>query len=62
MTVQTKTSQHASGDIFAVIAHPIRRQILDMLVDGACPVRLIAEPFSASRPAISQHLQILLEA
>jgi DNA-binding transcriptional ArsR family regulator len=62
MTLRTKTSQHASGDTFTAIAHPIRRQILDMLVDGERPVRSIAEPFTASRPAISQHLRILLDA
>jgi DNA-binding transcriptional ArsR family regulator len=62
MTLQTKTSQHASGDTFTAIAHPIRRQILDMLVAGERPVRSIAEPFATSRPAISQHLRILLDA
>jgi len=62
MTLRTKTSQHANGDTFTAIAHPIRRQILDMLVAGERPVRSIAQPFAASRPAISQHLRILLDA
>lgn len=62
MTLRTKTSQHASGDTFTAIAHPIRRQILDMLIGGERSVRSIAEPFMASRPAISQHLRVLLDA
>ena len=62
MTLRTKTSQHASGDTFTAIAHPIRRQILDMLIGGERSVRSIAEPFTASRPAISQHLRVLLDA
>ncbi len=51
-----------SADVFAAIAHPLRRQILDMLVTGEQPVKQLAAPFDVSRPAVSQHLRILLDA
>ena len=59
MSVATKTAQHADADIFTAIAHPVRRQILDQLVDGEQSVTRLAEPFGMSRPAISQHLRVL---
>ncbi|PQO40918.1 ArsR family transcriptional regulator [Blastopirellula marina] len=49
-------------DVFAAISHPARRQILDLLSDGDAPVKVIAGHFEMSRPAISQHLRILLDA
>ncbi len=61
MAVMTKTAQHADADIFTAIAHPVRRQILDQLVEGKQSVARLAEPFGMSRPAISQHLRILRE-
>jgi DNA-binding transcriptional ArsR family regulator len=57
-----KTVQHTGGDVFTAIAHPVRRQLLDMLVAGDQPVKRLAEPFDTTRPAISQHLRILLDA
>jgi DNA-binding transcriptional ArsR family regulator len=52
----------ASIDIFQAIAHPTRRALLDALQPGELAVRDLATRFSSSRPAISQHLRILLEA
>jgi DNA-binding transcriptional ArsR family regulator len=49
-------------EIFAAIAHPVRRRILDLLVDEDRPVNAIASNFQVSRPAISQHLRVLLDA
>jgi DNA-binding transcriptional ArsR family regulator len=62
-----KTTQHADADVFAAIAHPVRRKILDLLSTGDRTVNALAqpfaeEPFCISRPAISQHLSILLES
>ena len=59
----TKTVQHADADVFTAIAHPVRRQLLDMLTDKEHSVNELAEPFAPhmSRPAISQHLRILLD-
>lgn len=55
-------SDKVKVDVFTAIAHPLRRQILDALRDGEKTVTLLAEPFDVSRPAISQHLGILLES
>lgn len=53
---------NASTDIFVAIADPTRRAILDRLQRGERSVSHLAEPFSMSLPAISQHLQVLCEA
>jgi DNA-binding transcriptional ArsR family regulator len=59
-----KTSQQADADIFTAIAHPVRRQLLDLLVRGELTVTDLAQPFAEdkSRSAISQHLKILLDS
>jgi len=50
-------------DVFAAIAQPTRRSILEMLAtNGQLPASDIAGRFSLSPPAISQHLKILREA
>ena len=58
----SKTSQNADADAFNAIAHPVRRQILDVLSVEDKSVGALAAPFSMSRPAISQHLRILKDA
>jgi DNA-binding transcriptional ArsR family regulator len=49
-------------EVFAAIAHPVRRRILDLLAEEDRPVNAIARQFNVSRPAISQHLRVLLDA
>jgi DNA-binding transcriptional ArsR family regulator len=50
-------------DVFAAIAQPTRRSILEMLADdGQLTATQIARRFRVSPPAISQHLKILREA
>ena len=50
-------------DVFAAIAQPTRRSILEMLAsNGQLPVTDIARRFRVTPPAISQHLKILREA
>lgn len=49
------------GEVFGAISHPARRRMLDLLADGDRPVNEIAANFEMSRPAVSQHLRILLE-
>ena len=61
MSARTKTIQHANVDVFTAIAHPVRRRLLDMLATDEQSVKDLAEPFTQSRPAISQHLRILLD-
>jgi DNA-binding transcriptional ArsR family regulator len=62
MPPTTKTSQRADTDVFTAIAHPVRRQLLDLLSQDDHSVNELAGPFDLSRPAISQHLRVLLEA
>ena len=52
----------SSRDVFAALGDPTRRRVLDLLAHGELPVRRIAAPFAMTRPAISQHLRILLDA
>jgi DNA-binding transcriptional ArsR family regulator len=49
-------------EVFAAISHSARRRILDLLADGDRPVNAIAGQFEMSRPAVSQHLRVLLDA
>ena len=57
-----KTVQQADADAFTAIAHPVRRQLLDLLVEEEQSVSQLAARFSITRPAISQHLKVLLDA
>ncbi|MDF2667688.1 MAG: putative transcriptional regulator [Microbacterium sp.] len=49
----------AASDIFAALAHPTRRQILQDLKDGEMAAGEIAARFDASGPTISRHLGVL---
>ena len=51
-----------NDDIFTAIAHPLRRSLLDDLTHGEMSVGGLAQRYEVSRPAISQHLRVLLEA
>lgn len=48
--------------VFAALAHPIRRAIIERLAEGPCTVGELAGPHKVSAPAISQHLRVLQEA
>jgi DNA-binding transcriptional ArsR family regulator len=48
--------------IYAAIADPTRRKILERLAHQEVSVRNLAEPFAMSRAAISQHLAVILAA
>ncbi|MEP6478048.1 MAG: metalloregulator ArsR/SmtB family transcription factor [Rhodoglobus sp.] len=45
--------------IFAALADPTRRAILQRLADGDANVADLAEPFAMSQPAVSKHLKVL---
>src|SRR4051812_1795831 len=49
-------------DVFVAISHKARRQMLDLLTEKERSVGEIAAYFEMSRPAVSQHLRILLDA
>ena len=48
--------------VFAALAHPIRRAILEQLSGGDASVGALAEPHKVSAPAISKHLRVLEDA
>ena len=50
------------ADVFTAISHRARRQMLDLLAEAERSVSVIAAHFEMSRPAVSQHLRILLDA
>ena len=52
----------SASDVFAALAHPTRRQILQDLKDGELAAGEIASRFSASGPTISRHLGVLRAA
>lgn len=55
-------SDVVSTDAFSAIANPVRRQILASLRDGPRAVNDLAGMFELSRPAVSEHLQVLRHA
>ncbi|MGX5696543.1 ArsR/SmtB family transcription factor [Agromyces soli] len=48
--------------VFQALADPTRRAMLSRLRVGPATVGELAEPFTMSRPAISQHLKVLERA
>jgi DNA-binding transcriptional ArsR family regulator len=50
------------ADVFGAISHPARRRMLDLLSRDDRSVNAIAGHFKMSRPAVSQHLRVLLDA
>jgi len=50
------------SDVFNAISHRARRQMLDLLIEAERPAGDIAVHFDMSRPAVSQHLRVLLDA
>ena len=52
----------AVDDAFGVIAHPLRRELLQRLAAGEARVSELASLVPVSRPAVSQHLRLMLSA
>lgn len=48
--------------VFAALADPTRRAILQRLAAGEATVTELAEPFDVAQPTISRHLRVLEEA
>ena len=48
--------------VFAALADPTRRAIVERLARGNASVTELAEPFQLSQPAISKHLKVLERA
>jgi DNA-binding transcriptional ArsR family regulator len=47
---------------FTAIADPVRRRIVERLIDGEKTAGELGEGFAISQPAVSKHLRILREA
>ena len=48
--------------VFAALAHPIRRGIVERLSEHEATISELAEPFEVSLPAISRHIRVLVDA
>ena len=48
--------------IFAALADPTRRAIIERLASGEASAGQLAKPFGISKPAISKHLKVLENA
>ena len=57
-----KYNTSSLNTIFAALADPTRRAILDQLTYGEASVTELAEPFKMSLPAVSKHLRVLEQA
>ncbi len=51
-----------ANDMFRVLAHPIRRDIVERLSGGPATVGEVTRDFGVSKPTISRHLKMLEEA
>jgi DNA-binding transcriptional ArsR family regulator len=50
-------------DVFAAVASPARRKLLELLLDrGPQPVQELADQFAMRRPSVSEHLKVLKDA
>jgi DNA-binding transcriptional ArsR family regulator len=49
-------------DAFTALANPVRRRLLELLIDAPRNAGALAAEFDLSRPAISEHLQVLRRA
>ena len=49
-------------DIFTVLANPVRRRILELLMGRPYTVNHLVDEFQLHRPAVSEHLQVLRNA
>lgn len=48
--------------LFTAMANPVRRRLLELLREGSRTAGALAAQFDLSRPAVSEHLQILRKA
>jgi DNA-binding transcriptional ArsR family regulator len=51
-----------TDQVFATLANPVRRRLLELLAAGPRNAGALASEFSLSRPAVAEHLRLLEEA
>ena len=66
-TLRTTLADEAPADVdlnlvFAALADPVRRRILERLDGSHYTVSELAEPFDISLQAVSRHIQVLVRA
>ncbi|TFH30516.1 MAG: ArsR family transcriptional regulator [Promethearchaeota archaeon] len=66
LTIQQVESQQSKvytdlANLFTVLSHPIRLQIIELLADGPKCVCELTPRFAMSQPAISKHLKLLVD-
>jgi DNA-binding transcriptional ArsR family regulator len=52
----------SSENVFRAVAHPIRREVLELLRRGDRPASQLVTSLGTSRPNVSQHLRVLRHA
>ena len=52
----------STDDVFATLANPVRRRLLQLLAEGPRNAGALASEFDLSRPAVSEHLRVLEDA
>ena len=57
-----QTTPHQLDQVFAALADPTRRGMLERLAEGETNVTTLAAPYSISQPAASKHLRVLERA
>ncbi|MFQ6155807.1 ArsR/SmtB family transcription factor [Micrococcus luteus] len=45
--------------VFAALAHPVRRDLLAALLDGAQTAQSLADRYEMARPSVAEHLKVL---
>jgi DNA-binding transcriptional ArsR family regulator len=56
-----KVGAPAVEDGFGVLSHPLRRTLIRRIAGGECRVCDLAEGLDVTRPAVSQHLRLMLD-
>lgn len=51
-----------SDEVFVALSHPVRRRLLELLSEGSVTAGDLAARFDLSRPAVTEHLQVLRRA
>ncbi|HUE32402.1 MAG TPA: metalloregulator ArsR/SmtB family transcription factor [Mycobacterium sp.] len=51
-----------SNRIFLALAHPVRRELLEILTGQQLSAGELSDRFELSRPAVAEHLRVLREA
>ena len=57
-----KAVNAASDEVFAALASPARRELLQLLLSGSRTVNELAAHFDMRRPSVSEHLKVLKDA